>query len=320
MVFILTQEGDSSALYVLEWLLFMNQEVFMVSENDEIIDLSFCRDRDNEMCFDISFDKGLFSTQKVKSYWYRRGSLSINFLKYSHYPEAVFEHLEREWKSLDEFFHYVIEQNKHIGSISKIDINKLESIDEASRVGLLVPATYIHSTVDKLGELIGRPKEYITKGINNIVDYVDDANGVRYKSLTEKIEKNCINAVSKIFFPSLLQEKIEKQFEVRVFYLHGKCWSMAIFSQVNEKTAIDFRNYDMHNPNRYVPFILPEEIEGKTIKFMHSVNLNTGSLDFIVTKENTFVFLEVNPDGQFDFLSQSCNYHLELEIANYLIT
>ena len=43
------------------------------------------------------------------------------------------------------------------------------------------------------------------------------------------------------FYPSLIQEEIEKVYEVRVFYLKGKCYAMAIFSQKNEKTQLDYR-------------------------------------------------------------------------------
>jgi hypothetical protein len=38
----------------------------------------------------------------------------------------------------------------------------------------------------------------------------------------------------------------------------------------------------------------------------------------LVTKENQFVFLEVNPDGQFGMVPHPCNYFIEREIANVL--
>jgi len=51
---------------------------------------------------------------------------------------------------------------------------------------------------------------------------------------------------------------------------------------------------------------------------MKAVNLNTGSLDFIKSTDGEYVFLEVNPAGQFGMTSASCNYYLHKEIANYL--
>jgi D-alanine-D-alanine ligase-like ATP-grasp enzyme len=52
---------------------------------------------------------------------------------------------------------------------------------------------------------------------------------------------------------------------------------------------------------------------------MKSLDLNSGSFDIIFTKQNKFVLLEVNPIGQFHWLSKNCNYKIEKIIANYLI-
>ena len=52
---------------------------------------------------------------------------------------------------------------------------------------------------------------------------------------------------------------------------------------------------------------------------MRALGLDTGSLDLIVTPDERHVFLEVNPQGQLDWLSHDCNYHLEERIADALI-
>ena len=60
-----------------------------------------------------------------------------------------------------------------------------------------------------------------------------------------------INLVSPIF----VQEYIEKQFEIRVFFFNEMLFSMAIFSQNDMKTKVDFRNYNSERPNRCIPFV-----------------------------------------------------------------
>ena len=99
------------------------------------------------------------------------------------------------------------------------------------------------------------------------------------------------------FYPSLFQNLIEKKFEIRTFFLLDRFYSMAIFSQQKESTSIDFRNYDVKNPNRYVPFSIPKSIESKLKLFMKKLDLKTGSIDLIVTPNDEYVFLEVNPVG-----------------------
>ena len=51
---------------------------------------------------------------------------------------------------------------------------------------------------------------------------------------------------------------------------------------------------------------------------MERTGLITGSLDFILTPSGEYVFLEVNPSGQYDMISKPCNYHLDKAIATFL--
>jgi hypothetical protein len=116
----------------------------------------------------------------------------------------------------------------------------------------------------------------------------------------------------------LIQEKVEKLFEIRSFYLEGNFYSMAMFSQQNEKTKDDFRNYDFSNPIRTVPFKLPIEVEAKLRNLMNVLTLNTGSIDIAYNSRKEYIFFEVNPVGQYGMVSNPCNYNLDREIAKSL--
>lgn len=131
-----------------------------------------------------------------------------------------------------------------------------------------------------------------------------------YTSIVEKPTKSS-------FFISFFQNKIEKDFEIRSFYLNGKTWSMAIFSQNDAQTKTDFRKYNDENPNRNVRYNLPKDMEKKVHTLMQALDLNCGSFDFMKSGDK-YYFLEVNPVGQFGNVSAACNYLLEREIALYL--
>jgi glutathione synthase/RimK-type ligase-like ATP-grasp enzyme len=82
---------------------------------------------------------------------------------------------------------------------------------------------------------------------------------------------------------------------------------------------IDYRNYNYGKPNRFVPIVLPIEIEQKLHALMEVLQLNTGSIDLIYTKNNEYVFLEVNPVGQYGgMVSEPGNYYLDKIIAKHL--
>src|SRR5262249_49371797 len=128
---------------------------------------------------------------------------------------------------------------------------------------------------------------------------------------TQEITQEDLDAAPQKFFPTLLQERLEKAYEVRSFYLDGQFYSMAIFSQNDPKTRDDFRHYNCDRPNRYVPYRLPRETLVALQRFMDSAELTTGSVDLVRTPEGKLFFLEVNPGGQFGMVSQPCNYFLE---------
>lgn len=57
---------------------------------------------------------------------------------------------------------------------------------------------------------------------------------------------------------------------------------------------------------------------GKLNKLMKLLKLNTGSIDMIVDHNNNYIFLEVNPVGQFVAYGEFCNYYLDREMAKIL--
>lgn len=249
---------------------------------------------------------------ECNSIWLRRGNFP------SSVKRVAYKELESEYQNLNRYFHYLAESNPNcLGSLVKeYDHNKLIDLHKANLVGLTTPETYIVTQKQTLIELLA-DKKWITKSIKDPVT-IQKNEKLYSGGFTSKLTNKILDNLPDTFYPSLVQEKIEKQFEVRIFYLKGKCYSMAIFSQSNPKTRLDFRNYDKEKPNRNLAFQLPNLIEKKVQLFMQKLDLNTGSLDFIVDIDGEFIFLECNPVGQFDWLSEECNYHLEQKIAKLL--
>ena len=112
---------------------------------------------------------------------------------------------------------------------------------------------------------------------------------------------------------------IKKDYEVRVFYLLGKLYSMAIFSQNDDQTKVDFRKYNSEKSNRNIPYKLPNEIEEKICKLMEHLNLNCASLDLIKDVNSEYILLEINVTGQFGMVDFPCNYGLHKKVAETLI-
>ena len=62
-------------------------------------------------------------------------------------------------------------------------------------------------------------------------------------------------------------------------------------------------------------FKLPKRIKESLIMLSKETGINSGSIDMIVDHKDNFYFLEINPVGQFEWVSYFCNYGIEQEIA-----
>ena len=197
-------------------------------------------------------------------------------------------------------------------------LNKLRVLDTARNLDLTIP-DYILSNSKK--SIVKFLKE---KGERVIIKPISDTatiqrNNKVYTTYTSEIIINDLHDANVRNYPVFCQQKIEKEFEIRSFYLDGKFSSMAIFSQMEDTSIVDFRASENKKNVRRTPYILPEEVEQKLRKLMQAIGLNTGSIDLIQSTDGEIYFLEVNPAGQIGMTSTPCNYYLERQIAKFLI-
>lgn len=307
MILILSNKNDFTTNLVQDWLSYYGKRYVRI--NNQIDDINF----NNEgITIKVNEEGETVNIDDIHSYWYRKGRVIKS-------PDTNNQLIKGEHEIIDNYLSFLLERKKSIGGFKKADtINKLIVLQVAKRNGLNIPDTYLLDNKKDLLNLLSsnKEKEYITKmKTNSSMFQFDDTATIIY---TNVIKIKDLDIFPDKFAPSLIQEKIEKYFEVRTFYLHGKTWSMAIFSQNDEKTKEDYRRYNNVKPNRNTLFKLPKNIDDKLCQVMNELNLDTGSIDWMLTKDNKYYFLEVNPTGQFSNLSMTCNYPLEKIIAEKL--
>ncbi len=314
--------SDTSSKKIEAWLSFFNANFFSIKQNF-VREFNFSLPEKHN--FYIEFDDKKIYLQDINTVFYRRNVLKLFIYEYFEiFRKSPLEYLNRVSYFIDkekerclDVIYKELDNKKKIGGFFTKEINKIEVLSIANKVGLDIPNTLVTTSKEEVVTFQKQYKRIITKCI-----YEGVAFGYRkyyYASYTERVTNKIIDKLPTTFMPTFFQEEIFKKFEIRVFYLLGKCYSMAIFSQKNNRTKIDFRHYDQDNPNRNVPFRLPKEIEKKIHLLMKKINLTYGSLDFIYTHNEKFVFLEINPEGIFEMVSVPCNYNLEKIIAQQLI-
>lgn len=319
MILLIVRSDDFIVHEILLWLKFLKKKFIVLNELNYVVDINMSINGD---CFFRLKNNQNFHLSEISMVYIRRGKFWFeNNLPYKYYdPEKIVDKtiketqlnkfIKNELNTLEEYLMSEIKEKIFtIGDYNEGDNNKLKTLKIAKKVGLNIPETIILCEKNNLQE----HQKLITKAIKE--GFKININNTIYNLKTHMVDNE---SLPNNFAPTLFQKKIEKKFELRIFYLNGLFYSMAIFSQQNQKTQIDFRNYDYNNPNKTTPYKLPNDIERKLIRLMKSLELSTGSIDMIYSKDNEYVFLEVNPTGQFGMVSAPCNYNIEKKIAELL--
>jgi ATP-GRASP peptide maturase of grasp-with-spasm system len=224
--------------------------------------------------------------------------------------------IAKELAAVRELLFHRLKDKMKLTNSRQLSVNKLVVFEKASKAGFNVPDYLITNNKEDLKAFYNKHDKIVCKDIDTplvIQSFQEQA-----LSYVELIEEKFINDLPEMFMLSLFQAYIEKEIEIRAFVLDKEIYSMAIFSQGDAKTAVDFRKYNTMQPNRNVPYKLPEKIECQIIELMSRLDLITGSVDLIKNTSGDYTFLEVNPVGQFGMVSYPCNYNLEQKVAKFL--
>ncbi len=318
VVILSTSQMEYTTEDVMDWVWSKGEEVLRLNGDDFLGTVSFYATTNKEV--GISYrDTNL---EKINSVWYRRWFSPMDRVTFESqlFSNQVQNYRSREFRSFTNVFFESISDKPSLGRNDFVNSanEKFRQMILAKKMGIQVPDSLITNSKLELKGFIEKYGKVITKGINNIGSF-NPNDSEMYSTFTSVLGNNDLGYIPDSFFPSLFQEKIDKEIELRVFYFKRKFYSMAIFSQLDKQTEVDFRKYNVAIPNRNVPFKLPEEIESKLTKLMTEMEYDTGSIDLILTPAHEFIFLEVNPSGQFGMVSYPCNYHLEEMIADYLL-
>jgi glutathione synthase/RimK-type ligase-like ATP-grasp enzyme len=184
----------------------------------------------------------------------------------------------------------------------------------ANEAGLKIPHTLISNDparaqtfVDALEDTDCAIKPLLAVGVT-------DEQGYRLPLTTTLPPGHSLESVA--LAPTMFQPYVDKAFELRVVVMGDKIFAAKMDSQADEASRIDWRGGD---PDHEI-FVLPPEVEAALQRLMSSFGLNFASLDMIVTPEGEYVFLELNPNGQWLWLEYELGLPLVASMADLLTT
>ena len=315
MIVIASKKNDFFTDSVINWLLKFGVSNFIrIKEDDEIIieNINFSQ---KKIILSINGQKIHFD--EVSFFWYRGGTLPIPKHEWLAEDKKLAQQVKRfvnyEWRVLREFLFYMLQQKEHIGNYFLAETNKLRNLSIAKECDLLIPDTYIAQ--NNFSEKVNRGNKFIVKPIGECFPFIVDEQS--YRLFTKEIEVYFLENNTCTYFPSLLQNRIDIDFEIRIFafYEYREFYAMAIFTAQTDN--VDYRK--VATSNRHVPYSLPENVREKLLLFMKKMKLDTASFDLIKTKSGEYVFLEVNPFGNIEMINETCGYEIDKRFAEIIL-
>ncbi len=193
--------------------------------------------------------------------------------------------------------------------------HKPYQLDLAARLGLRIPRTIITNEPSRIRDAFQTFGSMIVKPTRtgHLVHQ-----GAEHAIYTSRVLKEHLDDLeSARWSPAIYQELIPKQYDIRVTIIGNECVAASIDSQSDPAASIDWRQTD--NPELpHDRHQLPATLTGKLRELMSALHLTFGSIDLIKTPDGEYVFLEVNPSGQWLWLDDRLNLGISSRVAEWL--
>ena len=323
MILILSQEEELNVNNISHILTRLNQPWFRLNGEDIPLKtrLSFSPTRRVADGFLENEYGERVKLKDIDTVWFRRrGTIQVQQSLLSTQQKFI---QTESYYALGTLFHLLRDRfwiNDFLNEIRAV--NKGLQLHLANKIGLRCPDTLI--TTDP-AEAIAFYDKHKGNVLNKAVGQMGnveagDNREVRliYSNLIKPEMRESLEAVR--YAPTLLQEYIPKELEFRVTIINRHVFPTAIESQKSEKTREDWRRYDTKN-TPYYPYIFPRELNEKLLFLMDQLGLVYGAVDMILHRDTgEFVFLEVNPGGQWGWVEQMSGHPITETIVDMLIS
>jgi glutathione synthase/RimK-type ligase-like ATP-grasp enzyme len=132
---------------------------------------------------------------------------------------------------------------------------------------------------------------------------------------TNKITREQIDKLDNFdLTPCIYQKEIEKEYELRVTVVGDNVFSAAIDSQSDSETKIDWRKKKL----TFYKIEIPKPLEYLCVEIVKKLNLSFGAIDLIKSKDGHYIFLEINPNGQWAWIETQTGLNISEAIMNEL--
>ena len=180
---------------------------------------------------------------------------------------------------------------------------KLVQLARAADHGLRIPDTYAGASPAALRPLAAGHGQIVAKVVGHGPPIADDSEPA-YRVPTQRFDAADLPADAAIAAaPAIYQGYVRKRRDVRVTVVGDTLHAATIHSQGTPVTEVDWRRADAYTlPHARAR--LPDAVAERCLALTHAFGLRFAAIDLILTPDGEYVFLELNPNGQWGWIQE----------------
>lgn len=275
--------------------------------------------QDNEgSAVSLSCDAGELDLRSVSAIWYRRPRPVL--LGGWDVTQEGAEFAGDEWRAALEGTYALLEAPLWVShpDRQRDASRKPLQLALARRVGFLIPRTLITNSLPRARAFVEECNGgVVVKATGSGWVYSEERGEIVYV-LTNRVTSTDLGEADDFeMAPVTVQEEIAKDYEVRVNVVGQEVLAIRIDSQKSEVSQVDWRRYDLEN-TPYESYKLPESAERQCLRLTQSLGLEFGAIDLVRRPDGQYVFLEINPNGQFLWAEEASGVNVSSALARLL--
>ncbi|MEK7452581.1 MAG: hypothetical protein AAB664_04535 [Patescibacteria group bacterium] len=254
----------------------------------------------------------MIDTADVCSVWLRR-FVPPNLV---YLERDLREYCEREYTDFFQGVEYAFENALWVSKPSAIEYtrNKPRQLRLAKQLEFQLPETCFTNSPHSLEEF-ALAGESIYKSIRSPRVPVSTE---RHTSVfTTLLDESVLKQKEGIMTcPGIVQRLVKKMADIRVTIFGDVAYSVLIHSQDTERTKLDFRNGGRYL--QYETHALPVDIQSNCVRLVQRCGLLYGAIDLALMEDGSYVFFEINPNGQWGWLEMKTKLPMRRALLDIL--
>jgi glutathione synthase/RimK-type ligase-like ATP-grasp enzyme len=192
--------------------------------------------------------------------------------------------------------------------------SKPHQLKVARSIGFDVPATLISNDSTAVRAFAAEHQPLICKPLGEGRIEFDGGERLFFTSRFEATASDLLDDLGPE--PYLFQELVDKNYDLRVTVIGEEVFAVRIESQVLPEAEVDWRRAGVRVP--HVAETLPSEVVDRCLALVRGFELEFAAIDLVRARDDRYVFLELNPNGQWAWLEQLTGVPLRASLANLL--